>query len=318
MAASRFTELVGCSVPVQQAPMGAVSPPALAAAVAEAGAVGSLGSLGMSADDVVRAIEQARARTSGVLAVNVVTEDVDEEVVAAAAARVPLVDFTWLDPRPRLVELVHAAGALAGWQVGSVEEARAAVDAGVDLVTVQGVEAGGHVRGTQPLRALLAGTLAAVPVPVLAAGGISSGPALAAVLAEGADGARIGTLFVATEESGAHPAYKRALVAAGQGATVVTDAFAVQCPLCATDPRARVLRTALDRLTGFAGDVIGTLGTVGEDVLPLPRGAGMPPVAATTGAVDAMAQYAGEGVAEVTAVRPAADVVAELAAALDR
>src|SRR3954452_9967164 len=93
MAATRFTELIGCSVPVQQAPMEAVSTPALIAAVAEAGAVGTLGALGMTADQVVGAIEATRTRTSGVLSVNFQTERVDEEAVAAAAERVRLIDF---------------------------------------------------------------------------------------------------------------------------------------------------------------------------------------------------------------------------------
>jgi nitronate monooxygenase len=316
MAATRFTDLTGCAVPVQQAPMGAVSGPALAAAVAEAGAVGTLGSLGMTADQVVRAIEAARARTSGVLSVNLLTEDVDEDTVSAAAERVRLVDFFWCTPRPRLVELVHSAGALVGWQVGSVEEARAAEDAGCDVVTAQGVEAGGHVRGDRPLRRLLAEVLGAVSVPTLAAGGIASGPALAAVLAEGADGARIGTLFIATEESRAHPEYRQAVVAAGPGSTVVSDAFAVECPLCATSARARVLRSAVDRVGAVEGDVVGTLRTAGGEVT-LPRGAGMPPTTAVSGGIGAMALYAGEGVGEVTAVRPAGAVVAELAAAAD-
>ncbi|MGY1691516.1 NAD(P)H-dependent flavin oxidoreductase [Geodermatophilus sp. SYSU D01105] len=317
MVSTRFTELTGCSVPVQQAPMGAVAGPALVAAVAEAGAVGTLGALGMTADQVLRAIEEVRARTSGVLSVNLPTEDVDEDVVAAAAERVRLVDFFWLAPRPRLVEQVHAAGALAGWQVGSLDEARAAEDAGCDLVTVQGVEAGGHIRGDRPLRPLLEEVLGAVSVPVLAAGGITTGRALAAVLAAGADGARIGTLFLATEESAAHRDYKRAVLGAGPGSTVVTGAFATQCPLCATSPRARVLRTAVQEVGRFPGDVVGTVRVGGEEV-PLPRGAGLPPVTAVSGTVEAMALYAGEGVGEVTAVRPAGEVVAELAAAADR
>jgi nitronate monooxygenase len=98
---------------------------------------------------------------------------------------------------------------------------------------------------------------------------------------------------------------------------VVTGAFAAECPLCATSPRARVLRAAVDRVTDFAGPVVGTLRTAGAQV-PLPRGAGMPPVTAVSGAVDAMALYAGAGVGEVTGIRPAAEVVADLAAHLDR
>jgi nitronate monooxygenase len=313
---TRFTQLVGCSVPIQQAPMGAVSPPDLAVAVAEAGAVGTLSTLSLSAEAVVRVVDAASRRTSGVLSVNFLTEDVDEQAVAAAAERARLLDFFWLRPRPGLVDLVHRAGALAGWQVGSVEEARAAEDAGCDVVTVQGVEAGGHVRGHRSLLPLLREVLEVVRVPVLAAGGISDGRALAAVLAAGAAGARIGTRFIATTESGAHPAYKQAVVDATGEGTVVSDAFA-DCPLCATSPRARVLRTAADRVTAFGSDVVATATIRGTDV-PVPRGSGMPPSAAVAGHVEAMAMYAGEGVGSVTGIRPAAAVVADLVADVER
>ena len=76
---------------------------------------------------------------------------------------------------------MHAGGALAGWQVGSVGEAKRAADAGCDLVIAQGVEAGGHVRGTMALLPLLAAVLEVVTVPVLAAGGIASARSMAAV-----------------------------------------------------------------------------------------------------------------------------------------
>jgi NAD(P)H-dependent flavin oxidoreductase YrpB (nitropropane dioxygenase family) len=103
---------------------------------------------------------------------------------------------------------------LVSWQVGSAEEARAAVGAGCDQVVAQGTEVGGHVRGRMSLLPLLSEVLDAVDVPVLAEGGIGDARALAAVLAAGADGARIGTRFVAARESGAHPRYVDALIAA--------------------------------------------------------------------------------------------------------
>lgn len=312
MLETRFTELVGCSVPIQQAPMGAVSSPRLALAVADAGGVGTITALNMDTTQLTRRLEGMTPRTRGVLSVNFLTEDLDERAVGVAAERVRLVDFFWLDPRPRLVDLVHRAGALAGWQVGSVEEASAAEDAGCDVVTVQGDEAGGHIRGWMPLVDLLPAVLEVVRIPVLAAGGISDGRAFAAVLAEGADGARIGTRFIATEESGAHPAYKQAIVDAQGDPTLITDAFAV-CPLCATSPRARVLRSAVDRVTACSDDVVGTA-TISGASTPVQRGSGMPPTAAVTGSVDAMALYAGAGVGSVADVRPAADVIGDLVA----
>ncbi|MGY1985715.1 NAD(P)H-dependent flavin oxidoreductase [Blastococcus sp. SYSU DS0669] len=312
---TRFTALVGCSVPVQQAPMGAVSSPDLAVAVADAGGLGSVCALGVPAETFVRRLDGMRRRTSGVLSANILLEDTDEEVIAATAERVRVVDFFWFDPSPRLVELVHRAGALVGWQVGSVEEARAAADAGCDVVTAQGHEAGGHVRGDRPLLPLVQEILDAVPIPVLAAGGIADAPTLAAVMAAGADGARIGTRFVATTEAAAHPVYKQALVDATGDCTVISSTFSRDCPLCATRPRHRVLRVAVERARNLDGDVVGTVTTGGRQVA-LPRGAGLPPLAAVDGDVAGMAMYAGAGVGAVTAIRPAADVLRDLTAAL--
>jgi nitronate monooxygenase len=176
------------------------------------------------------------------------------------------VEFFWADPDPTLVELVHAGGALAGWQVGSVAEAQRAADAGCDLVVAQGVEAGGHVRGTVALLPLLDGVLEVVTVPVLAAGGIASGRSMAAVLAAGAAGVRIGTRFLATPESGAHPEHVAALLAADGEATVLTDAFGIGWP----DAPHRVLRSALEAAEAFAGEVVGEL-HAGPRSEPLPR-----------------------------------------------
>src|SRR5499427_10023570 len=131
---TRYTELTGCRVPVQQAPMGSVSTVALAVAVADAGGVGSITALGMTAAQVDDLLARLAARTSGVLAANFLTGQIDPEAVAAAAARVRIIDFFWTDPNPALVEIAHRGGALASWQVGSLAEARAAAAAGCDVV----------------------------------------------------------------------------------------------------------------------------------------------------------------------------------------
>ncbi len=312
--ATRFTELVGCRVPVQQAPMGLVATTALAVAVADAGGVGSITMLGMSPAQVDKVLGAIAARTAGVLAANFLTGDIDPEAVAAAAARVRIVDFFWADPDPALVSVAHQGGALACWQVGSLDEARAAVSAGCDVIAVQGAEAGGHVRGHSPLRPLLESVRGAVDVPVLAAGGIGDARAFGAVLAAGADGVRAGTRFVAAAESGAHPLYRQAVIEAGSGSTEITGAFSV-CPLCATSPRARVLRSCVSALHDLAGDTAGET-TAGGHRVAVPRGHGSPPGAAATGHVDAMAMYAGESAASITSVVSAAAIIEAWSAVL--
>jgi nitronate monooxygenase len=305
-----FTQVAGCRFPIQQAPMGSVSTPELAVAVASAGGVGSITALGVPAAQLDSMLAGMAERTTGVLAVNFLTGELDRDALAAAAGRVKIVDFFWADPDPARVEIAHAGGALVSWQVGSLDEARAAADAGCDIVAVQGREAGGHVRGDTPLLPLLSSVLEAVDVPVLAAGGLGDRAAVDAVMAAGAAGVRIGTRFIATNESGAHPAYKQAVVDAGAGDTEITDAFAV-CPLCATSPRARVLRRSIDAVHAADGEHVGEATWAGQTA-PVPRGSGMPPGATATGHVEAMAMYAGESSAAVHAIVPAADVVAEL------
>src|SRR5204863_4315258 len=137
----------------------------------------------------------------------------DRDAVAVAAARSRLVEFFWGEPDRALVESAHAGGARAAWQVGSADEARAARDAGCDIVVAQGVEAGGHVRGTTGLLPLLDIVLDATDdaIPVVAAGGIATARTFAAVMATGASAARVGTRFVVTREANAHPRYLDAL-----------------------------------------------------------------------------------------------------------
>src|SRR6266536_3407164 len=225
--------------------MGSVSTSALAVAVADAGGVGSITAMGLGAGELDKVLAGMTARTTGILAANFLTEQIDREAVAAAAARVQIVDFFWADPDPALVEVAHRGGALACWQVGSLDEARAAADAGCDVVAVQGTEAGGHIRGHSPLLPLLESVLGQLDLPVLAAGGIGDGRAFTAVLAAGADGARAGTRFVATYESGAHPDYKQAVADAIAGSTEITGsrrarpllAISVPCPCTRARPR---------------------------------------------------------------------------------
>jgi nitronate monooxygenase len=179
MLSTRFTDLVGCTVPIQQAPIGGCANPRLAAAVAEAGGLGMVSVTGDPPDVVAVQLDQARQLSKGPIGAHFFILMIDPasapDSVAAAAERAPVVDFFYAQPDRALVDIVHAAGALASWQIGSAEEARAAVDAGCDFIIAQGIEAGGHVRGQTGLLALLDAVLSTVDVPVMAAGGIGSG-----------------------------------------------------------------------------------------------------------------------------------------------
>ena len=296
--------------------MGGVTTPELVAAVAGAGAVGMVPAQMLPADVLGGLLDDLAGRTVGVVGVTFLLPfGADPACVEVAAAGARLVDFYYGDPDPALVARVHQGGALASWQAGSVTEARAAADAGCDLVAVQGMEGGGRIRGRVGLLPLLAEVLDAVEVPVVAGGGIATARGVAACLAAGASGVRVGTRLLATEEAGAHPAYVAALLEAGAEDTVLTDAFSVMWPR-GPEPH-RTLRSALDAAEAFDGEVVGET-RMGAATLPVPR-FGVPcPNRDTTGEIAAMVHYAGQGVGATDRVLPAAQVVTDLATGAER
>jgi len=210
-------DLRSLEAPVVQAGMGGVARHELAAAVSEAGGVGTIA--GVRAP-IAAEIASARRLTGRPIAVNLLLPFVRPGDAEAAADADAIVSF-WGTPR-RL--------AASTWihQCGSVEEARAAAAAGADAVIAQGVEAGGHVRGTTPMLELLERVRAAVKIPVLAAGGIIDAEGVRAVIDAGAAAAVVGTRFLLSDESHAHPDYKRRCLDAGE--TIRTELFGLGWP----------------------------------------------------------------------------------------
>ena len=313
MIATSFTKLTGVRAPIQLAAMPGISTPDLVAAVADAGGLGMLGAPLMSAPVLEAALEQLSHRTKGVFGVNFLIPFLDPVCVSVAARRARVVEFFYGEPDAELVARARAFGALVSWQVGSLAEAADAERAGCDFLVVQGTEAGGHVRGETSLLPLLSQVLDASRVPVVAAGGIATARSLAAVLACGSGAARIGTRFVAAAESGAHPSYVKALLAASAADTCLTEAFSGMWP----NAPHRVLRSAIAAAEALTEDVIGEAHHA-EQVFPVGRFSVIAPTRTTTGHVDAMALYAGESVANVTSVEPAAVIVSELVAGAER
>ena len=311
MLETAFTRLVGCQVPIQLAGMGNILSPELGAAVSNAGALGQLTFAGIKVDEAQKRLDTLTSLTTKPFGVNQLIPYLDRDILALSASKAKVVDFFWGDPDPELVRIVHEAGALASWQVGSVVEAMAAEKAGCDFIIAQGVEAGGHIRGTLGLMPLLAQVLDKVSIPVLGAGGIGSGRGIAAVLAAGGSGVRMGTRFIAAAESNAHPDYVRAIISAQAEDSVHTNRFEVECPLCPSTHG--VLRSALDAAEAFDGSFVAEL-----DGEPVARFRGTPPFKGFTGNIGAMACYAGQSVGEVRGVQPAAEIVAELAEQAER
>lgn len=192
--------------------MAAITRHELAAAVSEAGGLGTIGGARVP---IAEELAAARKLTGGPIAVNLLLPHIRPGDVQAAAAADAIVTF-WGKPR-------RLAGVTWIHQCGSVEEAMAAEAAGADAVIAQGVEAGGHVRGTTPTIELLERVRAAVKVPVLAAGGIVDRSGVAEALDAGATAAVLGTRFLLSDESRAHPDYKRRCLEAES--TLLTELF---------------------------------------------------------------------------------------------
>ncbi len=293
--------------------MGGVAIPELAGAVARAGALGML----CEFDDEPAPDRMTRALAlgaGGAIGMGFFGQwvDGDLETFELAAQRLRLVEVFWRTPEADLVARARRSGAaLVAWQVGSLDEALAAVDVGCDLVIAQGVEAGGHVRGTTPRQELLDAVLSRVSIPVVTAGGIATAAEVSAAIAAGAAAVRVGTRFVATAESNAHPAYVQALVAASGDDTVLTTAFGIGWE----DAPHRVLASALTAAEHFDGDVVGQRNNPTGPV-PIARFQVSTPSRKDAGHIEAMALYAGTGVGAVTAVESAAAVVADLTSLL--
>jgi enoyl-[acyl-carrier protein] reductase II len=315
MLRTAFTELVGVEAPIQLAGMGSVGGPELAAAVSQAGALGVTSVAGLAPNAAEAKLEKVSHITRKPYGANILISMLEPGVIQAAARWARVIDFYWGFPDAELVSLAHKSGALACWQVGALEEAVAAEKAGCDFIIVQGIEAGGHIRGKLGVLQLLAQAVDAVKIPILAAGGIGNARALAGVIAAGAAGARMGTRFLAAEESNAHPDYVQALIEARAEDSIRTTLFEVDCPLCPSTHG--VLRSAVEAAQGLRTETVGEWQHP-EGVRPIPRFGGTPPNRQIVGNIRAMALYAGQSVGDVTRVQPAREIVREVVGGAER
>ena len=302
-----FTDLVGCARPLQLAGMGAVSSVELTKAVCEAGGLGMIGAAGVPVEQLVQDLEILQA-TSKPFGVNFLMPFLDLEALRLVSETARVVEFFFGEPDPSLVEIGHRGGALVSWQVGSAAEAHRAVESGCDLVVAQGLEAGGHVRGTESRQNLLQ-ELTDLATPIVAAGGIGSAADAAQALDSPAAAVRVGTRFLAATESNAHTAYVDALIGASRDDTVITTEFDVGWP----NAPARVLKQSLKAARSAQEE---SVATVGNENWPVPRFSTLPPTRDARGNILAMPHYAGFSVDHVTKRQSAAEIVEELCARL--
>ncbi|KAH9603158.1 hypothetical protein KSS87_018604 [Heliosperma pusillum] len=318
--------ILGFDYGIVQAPLGPdISGPELVSVVANAGALAFLRCPDWECPEYVRdMIRKTRTLTNKPFGIGLVLAFPHEEnLKAILEEKVAVLQLYWGDVSEELVCRAHNAGVKVVPQVGSVEAAKKAIDVGVDGIIVQGREAGGHVIGQvkkicpkvdEGLMALLPRVVDLVgeqDIPVIAAGGIVDARGYIAALALGARGVALGTRFLATEESYAHPIYKEKLIEYSM--TEHTNIFGR-----ARWPGApqRVLQTPFfsewkslpENADETDQPVIGR-STIHGVEKEIKRFAGTVPNKTTTGDIESMAMYAGQGVGLIKEILLAGEVV---------
>jgi len=310
-------DLRSLDAPVVQAGMGSVARHELAAAVSEAG---GLGTIAGARAPIAAEISAARALTGRPIAVNLLLPFLRPGDAEAAAAADAIITF-WGPPRRLAANTwIH--------QCGSVEEAKAAAAAGADMVIAQGVEAGGHVRGSLPMLELLGRVRAAVNIPVLAAGGIVDLEGVTAALDGGAGAAVAGTRFLLSDECRAHPEYKQRCLDARE--TILTELFGLGWPhaphrvipndatrrwLGGDSRGPRWIRGANHVIAPFVSRIPSSLqarAITGQRPSQPLLGPQPPTDDGPANLVDSGPLYAGINVARITDIRPAAELVKAL------
>lgn len=219
---TRLTELLGCEYPVIQTAMGWVADANLVAATCNAGGFGFLAGAVMTPAEVEAGILQIKAKTGKPFGVNfhMYTPGAGEIIDICIKHRVKAVSYS-RSPAKEMIKKLKDAGIVCIPTVGALKHAQKAVEMGADAVVVQGGEGGGHT-GSVSTNILLPQVVAALKVPVVAAGGFKDGKGLVAALALGAEGIAMGTRFLLTQESPVPAATKQQYLKSGVEQIIVS------------------------------------------------------------------------------------------------
>jgi NAD(P)H-dependent flavin oxidoreductase YrpB (nitropropane dioxygenase family) len=328
MLSTSITRAFGLTTPIVNAGMAMIARPALAAAVCEAGGLGTIGS-DINPPDVLRdLIRQTKALTKRPFGVDLIGDFVtNEHISVLIEEQVALAIYFWTLPTVAPVERLQQTGVKVWMQIGRVAEAEQAVVLGAEALIVQGAEAGGHNRAEASTMTLFPRIRGRFPVlPLLAAGGIVDGRTMAAALVLGADAVWCGSRFLASQEAEAHDAYKARVLSADVGDTAILSIYGPEWPGQAM--RAIVndgARMALGREPEAIGDAAGQL--IGSTILngqkiPTPRYSAILPTRDFDGDIEQACLTAGQSAGNIDEILPAGEIVRrmtnEAKAALNR
>jgi len=328
MLSTSITRAFGLATPIVNAGMAMIARPALAAAVCEAGGLGTIGS-DINPPDVLRdLIRQTKALTKRPFGVDLIGDFVtDEHLAVLIEEKLALAIFFWTLPQQEQVERLKQAGIKVWMQIGAVAEAYQAVALGADALIVQGAEAGGHNRAEASTMTLFPRIRRCFPgVPLLAAGGIVDGATMAAALVLGADAVWCGSRFLASKEAEAHQTYKDRVLSADVGDTAIFSIYGPEWPLQAmraivNDGARAALGREADAVKEAEGQVIGSTILNGQKI-PVPRYSAILPTRDFDGDTEQACLTAGQSVGNIDEILPAGEIVRQMTgeakAALDR
>lgn len=315
---TRFAKTYGLKHPFACAGLAfAGTTPELAIAVSNAGGIGAIGMGQLPPPAGAAMIAAFRQASTGPINANFITIFTeDAHIDMCVEAKPEVVSFHWGHPKKAWIDQLHAAGIKVWEQVGSADMAKTALADGIDLLIVQGSEAGGHNYGMLPLFVQVPAVRDAVgpEALILAAGGIMDGRGAAAALALGADGVWVGTRLIASQEANIAQGYKDKLVGAAGEDTVRSSLFGGDTP--GFNPM-RVLRTQIvtqwdgnpDAPTTPEGQpIVGEMSIAGM-TMPIQKFSNLLPMGGATGDVEQMPLLAGQGVGLVKDLPAAGDIV---------
>jgi NAD(P)H-dependent flavin oxidoreductase YrpB (nitropropane dioxygenase family) len=315
MLATSITCAFGLTTPIVNAGMAMIARPALAAAVCDAGGLGTIGA-DINPPEILRdLVRETKTLTKRPFGVDLIGDFVtDEHLSLLIEERVALAIFFWTLPMRDQVERLKEAGIKVWMQIGRVAEALEAASLGADALIVQGAEAGGHNRAEASTMTLFPRIRRRFPaLPLLAAGGIVDGTTMAAALVLGADAVWCGSRFLAAQEADAHAAYKARVLSADVGDTAISSIYGPEWP--GQPMRAIVndgVRVALgreaDAIADATGQIVGSTILNGQTI-SVPRYSAILPTRDFAGDIEQVCLTAGQSAGNIDEILPAGEIV---------